>query len=58
MPEVKVSRPIWIGGKPREAGEVLQLDTAQAVYLQTLERVEIIQPAEEASRSRKKKADS
>ena len=43
--EVKLLKPIWVGGKPREAGEVVELDYAQAVYLQGLERVEIIPPA-------------
>ena len=43
--EVKLLKPIWVGGKPREAGEVVELDHAQAVYLEGLERVEIIPPA-------------
>lgn len=59
--EVKLLKPIWVGGKPREAGEVVELDTAQAVYLQGLERVEIIPPAAEpeapAPKPTKKKAN-
>ena len=58
--EVKLIKPIWVGGKPREVGDVVELESAQAVYLQGLERVEIIPPAAEpetpALKAGKKKA--
>lgn len=59
--EVKLLKPIWVGGKPCKVGDVIELESAQAVYLQGLERVEIIPPAAEMEspqpKAGKKKAD-
>ena len=54
--EVKLLKPIWVGGKPCKVGDVIELESAQAVYLQGLERVEIIPPPDPKTIARRAKS--
>lgn len=60
MPEVKIIRPIWVGGKPQEVDTVLPLLQTEADYLVAIGRVEIIaapeaEPAKKPAPAKKAK---